>query len=239
MADEPHKNTRVLLLENDQTLSGLYKYHLSKEGYGVFSPADSAAAAEVVRREKPDIMLLDLMLSEPDNVEVCRSLRKESSAPILILTARKEEAGHAGRLEPGAYEYMQKPFGVRELMTRVRAVLRLRQMANQKAVTFLNDVASIKANFIEIDETGHTALLKGKALSLTPKEFDLLAFLVKNGSQVFKREQLLDKVWSYESAGNTRTVDVHISCLRKKIEDNPQQPQHIISLRGVGYKFEP
>jgi len=238
MADESPKPAKVLVVEDDQTLSGVIKYNLSKEGYKVFSAADGAKALEVARSEKPDIMLLDLMLPKLDGLEVCRILRKESSMPILMLTAKSEEVDRVVGLELGADDYMVKPFGVRELMARVRAMLRRRQILKQESETSRSGAAVIKADSIEMDETRHSVLLKGKPLELTPKEFNLLAFLVKNSGQVFKREQLLDKVWGYDYAGDTRTVDVHISWLRQKIEDDSQHPQHLITLRGVGYKFE-
>jgi two-component system OmpR family response regulator len=238
MADDSQKKARVLVVEDDQTLSGVLKYNLSKEGYAVLNAANGVEALEVARSENPDIILLDLMLPKLDGLEVCRILRKESSVPILMLTAKSEEVDRVVGLELGADDYMVKPFGVRELMARVRAMLRRRQILKQESATVHADAPVIKANSLEMDETRHAALLKGKPLELTPKEFDLLAFLVKNLGQVFKREQLLDKVWGYDYAGDTRTVDVHISWLRQKIEDDPQHPQHLITLRGVGYKFE-
>jgi two-component system OmpR family response regulator len=238
MTDEFREKARVLVVEDDQTLSGVLKYNLSKEGYAVLSAADGAQALEVARSEKPDIILLDLMLPKLDGLEVCRILRKESSVPIFMLTAKSEEVDRVVGLELGADDYMSKPFGVRELMARVRAMLRRRQILEQESAITQDRAAIIKADSIEMDETRHSVLLKGKPLDLTPKGFDLLAFLVKNSGQVFKREQLLDKVWGYDYAGDTRTVDVHISWLRQKIEDDPQHPQHLITLRGVGYKFE-
>jgi len=238
MADEFPQKARVLVVEDDQTLSGVLKYNLSKEGYTVFSAPDGVQALEVARSEKPDIILLDLMLPKLDGLEVCRILRKESSVPILMLTAKSEEEDRVVGLELGADDYMVKPFGVRELMARVRVMLRRRQILKQESTTAQNGVARIKTDSLEMDKTCHVVFLRGKSLELTPKEFDLLAFLVKNCGQVFKREQLLDKVWGYDYAGDTRTVDVHISWLRQKIEDDPQHPQHLITLRGVGYKFE-
>jgi len=238
MTDESRKKARVLVVEDDQTLSGVLKYNLSKEGYAVFSAVDGTHALEVARSEKPDIILLDLMLPKLNSLEVCRILRKENSVPILMLTAKSEEVDRVVGLEFGADDYVTKPFGVRELMARVRAMLRRRQILEQDSTNAQAGAPLIKADSLEMDETRHTVLLKGRPLELTPKEFDLLAFLVKNTGQVFKREQLLDKVWGYDHAGDTRTVDVHISWLRQKIEDDPRHPQHLITLRGVGYKFE-
>jgi two-component system OmpR family response regulator len=237
MADESPKTSKVLVVEDDQTLSGVLKYNLSKEGYTVVSAFDGAQALEVARNEKPDIILLDLMLPKLDGLEVTRILRKESSVPILMLTAKSDEVDRVVGLELGADDYMAKPFSIRELMARVHAMLRRRQiMKNEPAAGETS--STIKADSIMMDETRRTVLLKGKPLTLTHKEFDLLAFLIKNAGWVFKREQLLDKVWGFDFAGDTRTVDVHISWLRQKIEDDPQHPERLITLRGVGYKFE-
>jgi len=238
MADESPKPAKVLVVEDDQTLSGVIKYNLSKEGYTVVSAADGAQALEVARAEKPDIMLLDLMLPKLDGLEVCRILRKESNVPILILTAKSEEMDRVVGLELGADDYMSKPFGVRELMARVKAMLRRRRLSKADSEAAEMGTTILRSDSLEMDTSKRRVLLGGKALELTPKEFDLLAFLLKNAGQVFKREQLLDKVWGYDYAGDTRTVDVHISWLRQKIETDPQHPLHLITLRGVGYKFE-
>ena len=236
MADESPKTSKVLVVEDDQTLSGVLKYNLSKEGYTVVSAFDGAQALEVARNEKPDIILLDLMLPKLDGLEVTRILRKESSVPILMLTAKSDEVDRVVGLELGADDYMAKPFSVRELMARVHAMLRRRQIMKNEPVAGETS-STIKADSIMMDETRRTVLLKGEPLTLTHKEFDLLAFLIKNAGRVFKREQLLDKVWGFDFAGDTRTVDVHISWLRQKIEEDPQHPERLITLRGVGYKF--
>jgi DNA-binding response OmpR family regulator len=172
MADEFPQKARVLVVEDDQTLSGVLKYNLSKEGYTVFSAPDGVQALEVARSEKPDIILLDLMLPKLDGLEVCLSLRKESSVPILMLTAKSEEEDRVVWLELGADDYMVKPFGVRELMARVRVMLRRRQILKQESTTAQNGVARIKADSLEMDETCHVVFLRGKSLGLTPKEFD-------------------------------------------------------------------
>ncbi len=237
MADDSPKTSKVLVVEDDQTLSGVLKYNLSKAGYAVVSAFDGAQALDVARNEKPDIILLDLMLPKLDGLEVCRILRKESSVPILMLTAKSDEIDRVVGLELGADDYIAKPFSVRELMARVHAMLRRRQIINNESLSS-GTSPIIKSGSITMDETRRTVLLKGEPVNLTHKEFDLLAFLVKNVGQVFKREQLLDKVWGFDFAGDTRTVDVHISWLRQKIEDNPKHPNRLVTLRGVGYKFE-
>jgi DNA-binding response OmpR family regulator len=154
-----------------------------------------------------------------------------------MLTAKSNEVDRVVGLELGADDYMAKPFSVRELLARVHAMLRRRQIMKDEAASGETGPI-IKADSIVMDEARRTILLRGEPLNLTHKEFDLLAFLVKNAGQVFKREQLLEKVWGFDFAGDTRTVDVHISWLRQKIEDDPQHPERLITLRGVGYKFE-
>jgi DNA-binding response OmpR family regulator len=177
------------------------------------------------------------MLSKIDGLEVCRILRGESAVRILLLTAKSDEIDRVVGFELGADDYITKPFGIRELMAMVHALLHRRS-------TLKNEPASggsgsiIRAGSILMDPVRRTVLLKDAPLELTHKEFDLLAFLVKNSGRVFKREQLLDKVWGFDFAGDTRTVDVHISWLRRKIEDDPRHPTLLITLRGFGYKFE-
>lgn len=237
MSDVFTKSARVLVVEDDQTLSGVLKYNLSKAGYMVLSAADGAKALEMAREEKPDIILLDLMLPKLDGLDVCRILRKESNVPILMLTAKSEEVDRVIGLELGADDYISKPFGVRELMARVKAMLRRCQMKLDESLTE-NQSPILRSGNIEMDLSRHVATLGNHSLDLTPKEFELLSFLIRNSGRVFKREQLLDRVWGYDYAGDTRTVDVHISWLRQKIEDAPQHPRRLVTLRGVGYKFE-
>jgi len=237
MSEMSANTARVLVVEDDQTLSGVLKYNLSKEGYTVLSAADGAKALEVAREENPDIILLDLMLPKLDGLDVCRILRKESNVPILMLTAKSEEVDRVVGLELGADDYISKPFGVRELMARVKAMLRRCQMKLDASITE-EQPSVLRSGSIEMDLARHASTLESRPLELTPKEFELLAFLIRNSGRVFKREQLLDRVWGYDYAGDTRTVDVHISWLRQKIEADPQHPHRLITLRGVGYKFE-
>jgi two-component system, OmpR family, response regulator len=229
---------KVLIVEDDETLRGVLKYNLAKEGYQVFTAADGLQALELARREKPALILLDLMLPKLDGLEVCRILRKEMSVPILMLTAKTEEIDRIVGLEIGADDYLTKPFSIRELLARVHAILRRAEM--DKNATRQSDTQPdqiIRTEDLEIDLSRHTALCDGRALDLTPKEFDLLAFLARNHGQVFNRDTLLEKVWGYDYAGDTRTVDVHIRWLREKVEKNPEAPAHLITVRGVGYKF--
>ncbi len=228
-------NNKILVVEDDRNLLDTLKYNLHKEGYDVAAAVDGAEALDIARSEKPDLIILDIMLPKLSGFEVCRILRKEMTIPILMLTAKAEEVDKVVGLEIGADDYMTKPFSLRELLARVRAMLRRAKMAEiQPGV----EVTLFKAGDIEVDVARHRAS-KGKAiLELTPKEFDLLAFLIKNKGFVFSRDQLLEKVWGYDYAGDTRTVDVHMRWLRQKIETDPGNPECLITVRGAGYKLE-
>ncbi|OGO43022.1 MAG: DNA-binding response regulator [Chloroflexi bacterium RBG_16_58_8] len=226
---------KVLVVEDDPNLRNTLKYNLEREGYGVVTAADGEAAIENARREKPDVIILDLMLPKMSGLEVCRVLRREMTVPILMLTAKTEETDKIIGLEIGADDYMTKPFSLRELLARVRAMLRRSRMVETAPP---GDKTLLKINDLEIDLARHKVTRQGAALGLTPKEFDLLAFLARNRGFVFSREQLLEKVWGYDYAGNTRTVDVHVRWLRQKIEADPRQPRSLITIRGTGYKLE-
>ena len=227
--------SKILVVEDDPNLLGALKYNLQKEGYGVATAADGAEAIETARREKPDLVILDLMLPKMSGFEVCRILRKDMTVPIFMLTAKAEETDRIVGLEIGADDYMTKPFSMRELIARVRAMLRRVKMTEQSPT---EEKPLLKVNDLEIDPARHSATLRGTELELTPKEFDLLAFLTKNKGFVFNREQLLEKVWGYDYAGDTRTVDVHIRWLRQKIETDPKNPKRLVTIRGTGYKLE-
>jgi two-component system OmpR family response regulator len=227
--------SRVLVVEDDPNLLETLRYNLANEGYSVITSADGAEALEIARAEKPDLLVLDVMLPGLSGFEVCRILRKETTVPILMLTARTEEVDRVVGLEIGADDYMTKPFSMRELMARVRAMLRRAAMTQTQPA---DTEGPLKIGDIEIDAARHQAYSRGSPLELTPKEFDLLAFLARNRGFVFNREQLLEKVWGYDYAGDTRTVDVHIRWLRRKIEADPSHPHHILTVRGAGYKLE-
>ncbi|MGD9115559.1 MAG: response regulator transcription factor [Dehalococcoidia bacterium] len=224
---------KILVVEDDRNLLDTLNYNLGKEGYATVTAIDGAQALEVARKEKPDFVLLDIMLPKLSGFEVCRILRQETNVPILMLTAKTEEVDKIVGLEIGADDYMTKPFSMRELLARVRAMLRRADMGARPA-----EAGTLRVGELEIDVGRHQAALKGQPLELSPKEFDLLAFLARNKGFVFSREQLLDKVWGYDYAGDTRTVDVHIRWLRQKIEKEPAQPRHLLTVRGTGYKLE-
>jgi two-component system OmpR family response regulator len=226
--------SKILIVEDDKTLQDVLKYNLTKEGYHVLTAADGVQALEIARSQKPDLIVLDIMLPELNGLEVCRILRKDMNVPILMLTAKGEEIDKLVGLEIGADDYMTKPFSMRELLARIRAMLRRAKMTVSKSP----EEATVNIGNLDIDTPRRRVTLGGTALNLTQKEFDLLAFLARNKGLVFSREQLLEKIWGYDYAGGTRTVDVHIRWLREKIETNPAKPERLITVRGVGYKLE-
>ncbi len=231
--------SKVLVVEDDKTLLDALRYNLAKEGYTVFVATDGVQAIDVARSEKPDIIVLDVMLPNLDGFEVCRILRKEGmTMPILMLTAKVEEIDKVVGLELGADDYMTKPFSLRELLARVKAMLRRVEMVRQEASLDQEALQLLKLGDIEIDLASHRVSLRESPVDLSPKEFDLLAFLAQNRGRAFSRDSLLEKVWGYDYAGDTRTVDVHIRWLREKMENDPGKPRHILTVRGVGYKFE-
>lgn len=231
--------SKVLIVEDDRTLLDVLKYNLTKEGHDVITASDGVEALDVARDKKPDLIVLDVMLPKLDGFEVCRILRREMTVPILMLTAKAGETDKVVGLELGADDYMTKPFSMREFLARIRAMLRRAEMMKMVESSAKETTTSIiKVGGLEIDFARHKVSQSGTTIDLSPKEFDLLAFLVKNREQVFSRDQLLEKVWGYDYAGDTRTVDVHIRWLRQKIESDPANPKHLLTVRGIGYKFE-
>ena len=231
--------SRILVVEDDQTLLEVLRYNLAGEGYDVITAVDGAQALEAVESQRPDLIVLDVMLPSLDGLEVCRILRKKGmTMPILMLTARVDEVDKIAGLELGADDYMTKPFSMRELLARVRAMLRRMDMTQREAVSQQEAAPPITAGDLEIDTSRHRVSLGGAPIGLSPKEFELLSFLARNRGQVFSRDVLLDRVWGYEYVGDTRTVDVHVRWLRQKIEADPSNPTYLLTVRGVGYKFE-
>lgn len=222
----------MLVVEDEATLASTLSYNLRKNGFNVVSASDGLEGLQTARRDKPDVIVLDLMLPKMDGLEVCRRIRAESDVPILMLTAKTEEFDKVVGLEMGADDYLTKPFGMRELMARVRALLR---RSGAREGTEAASHMSIGA--IELDVRGRSAQRDGENVPLKPKEFDLIFFLAKNAGQVFTREQLLEQVWGYDFFGGSRTVDVHVRWLREKLEAVPSNPRHLLTVRGVGYKF--
>lgn len=229
----------ILLVEDDKSLAGVIRYNLVKNGYQVIAETDGYSAVETARSVKPDLVLLDLMLPVMNGFEVCRILSKDSGVPIIMLTARGEEADKVLGLETGADDYITKPFGMPELLSRIKAVLRRRYPSPDSVPAQAKPESNmVGMSGIVIDTTRHTVTLDGRPVELRPKEFELLLLFVSNPGRVFDRDYLLDKIWGYEYSGNTRTVDVHVRWLREKLEKDPAHPEKIITVRGFGYKFE-
>jgi len=228
-------SSKVLVVEDDPNLLDTLAYNLRKEGYRVITAADGLKAVDIARSEQPDLIILDIMLPGLSGFEVCRILRREMTVPILMLTAKDEETDKIVGLEIGADDYVTKPFSVRELLARVAAHLR---RANMAEAPTNGKTAPLKIGKLEVDIARHRASLSGTGLDLSPKEFDLLAFLVRNKGLVFTREQLLEQIWGYDYTGENRTVDVHVRWLRRKIERDPSRPEYLLTVRGTGYKLE-
>ncbi len=223
-------SSKILIVEDDTALQTALVYSLSKEGYKIFVESNGSKALEIARLEKPDLILLDVMLPGMSGLEVCRILRVGSRVPIIMLTARTEEVDKVAGLDLGADDYITKPFSTRELLARIRARLRNQEEPAETAKLHFNDVS--------IDMGRHIVIKAGQPLELTRKEYDLLTFLIQNKGLVFSREQLLERVWGYDYAGGTRTVDVHVRWLREKIEPKPEAPRYLLTIRGTGYKLE-
>ncbi len=221
---------RILVVDDEPAILELVSFNLKKEGYDVITAIDGTSAIEAFRSEKPDLVLLDLMIPEPDGYEVCRIIRSESAIPVIMLTARGEERDRVRGLDLGADDYVVKPFSPRELLARVRAVLRRSPLVQEENRLVAGDLV--------IDYDRHQVKVDGRLVELTPKEFDLLKMLAENQGRALERDYLLEKVWGYAFAGATRTLDVHIRRLRQKIDDDPQNPRYIETVHGLGYRFK-
>jgi len=226
---------RILVVDDEPLVAEVVERYLVREGYLVSSAADGETALERACSERPDLVVLDLMLPRIDGLEVCRQLRAESTVPILMLTARSEETDKIVGLGIGADDYLTKPFSPRELVARVKALLRRSSYAQRPPGE--NDVIRIGA--LRIQPAARKLEVSGREVQLTAKEFDLLTFLARHPGQVFTREQLLDQVWDYHFFGDTGTVTVHVRRLREKIEPDPMRPRYVKTVWGVGYKLEP
>ena len=222
----------ILVVDDEPTLVATLKYNLERESFRVLEAADGEAALEAARTGRPDLIVLDLMLPGLSGLEVCRILRKETRVPIIMLTAKDAEVDKVVGLETGADDYVTKPFGMPELMARVRALLRRAEPGADDAP----DV--VESGDLRVDLARREVRRGGSLLRLKPKELDLLGFFMRRRRRAFSREELLNQVWGYEFADDTRTVDVHVRWLRQKIEPDPAQPSRLITVRGVGYRFE-
>jgi len=224
----------ILVVEDETTLRETLADALEVEGFRVIAAADGRDALTRFRADKPDLILLDLMLPELSGIEVCRIIRAESGVPIVMLTAKDSELDKVVGLELGADDYVTKPFSLRELSARIRALFR---RSEQAAAPDAAGPAVVDLGRVQVDLAGHRLLRDGHALAIKPKAFELLAFLLRHPGQAFTRDQLLEHVWGYDYAGETRTVDVHVHWLRSTLEDDAAAPRFIHTVRGVGYVF--
>lgn len=228
---------KILIVDDEEHIVELIKFNLLNAGYDVFTANDGIEAVKIAKAEKPNLLLLDLMLPGIDGFDVCKEIKRDSEmrkTSIIMLTAKGEELDKILGLELGADDYITKPFSVRELLARVKAVLR-----RTNAFIEVEDDDVYNSENLKVDFERHEVYVNENKVDLTLKEFELLQILIKNKGKILKRETLLDKIWGYEYIGETRTVDVHIRYLRKKIEEDDKNPRFIETIRGVGYRFNP
>ena len=223
---------KILVVDDERTLVKGMKFNLENEGYQVECAYDGAAAVELARNERYDLLILDVMMPELDGIEACMRIREFSNVPVIMLTAKGEDADKLMGFESGADDYLTKPFNILELKARVRALLR-RAAGVQRSAGALLTVGDISLNTEE-----RTAARCGEPVSLTAKEYDLIELLMRNPRRVYSRENLMNVVWGYSYSGDYRTVDVHIRRLREKLEKNPAEPEYILTKWGVGYYFK-
>lgn len=233
---------KILIVEDEITLQETLAYNLKRQGYEVETAADGMTALQIARQSHPDLIVLDVMLPGMDGFEVCRLLRQEMSTPILMLTAKDDEIDRVVGLEVGADDYMTKPFSMRELIARIKAMLRRVRMIKEELekTETLSSPPGQKLIFdnLVIDTYRHEVRLNEQILVVKPKEYELLLFLAQHRGQVLSREYILERVWGWDYIGDSRTVDVHIRWLREKLESDPANPSRIVTVRGAGYRFE-
>ncbi len=225
--------TRILLVEDEESLSDPLSYLLEREGFEVAIAADGHAALDEFDRGGADLVLLDLMLPGLPGMEVCRALRARSSVPVIMLTAKDSEIDKVVGLEIGADDYVTKPYSSRELVARIRAVLRRKGEPDELLPS------TIEAGPVRMDVERHVVTVRGEQTSMPLKEFELLEMLLRNAGRVLTRGQLIDRVWGSDYVGDTKTLDVHVKRLRSKIEVDPKEPRHLVTVRGLGYKLDP
>jgi two-component system, OmpR family, response regulator RegX3 len=225
---------KILLVEDERSIAEGLRVSLEAEGFQVAWAKDGHEALAVWERSRPDIIVLDLMLPGVSGTEVCRSIRARSDVPIIMLTARSTEVDRVVGLEIGADDYLTKPFSTRELVARIRAILRRAPSGSSSPLT---DDLPVEASGVRVDRSRHEVEVDGTMVQLPPKEFELLAFLVEHAGRVLTRNQLIDEVWGSDYVGDTKTLDVHIRRVRARVEHDPQEPRRIQTVRGVGYRF--
>jgi two-component system, OmpR family, response regulator RegX3 len=224
--------SRILIVEDEEALADSVRYNLEREGYAVVVAGDGRRALERFRAEPPALVILDLMLPEVSGLDVCKAIRAESDVPIIIVTAKDSEADKVTGLELGADDYVTKPFSVRELISRVRANLRRSKM---RAVAVTDDV--LAGGRVEMDVPRHEVRVGGETVAFPPKEFELLEAFLRRKGRLLTREFLIEEVWGSDYFGDTKTLDVHVKRLRRKVEADPHDPRHLLTVRGLGYKF--
>lgn len=244
---------KVMVVEDEPTLLETLEYNLQRQGYEVYLATDGREALQVAREKKPDLVLLDVMLPELDGIEVCRVLRREMNVPILMLTARADEIDKVVGLEVGADDYMTKPFSMRELMARIKALLRRVRMVREEVLAEVNGSSQgdrqieqegilrptvLRFGDLQIDTSRREVMRQGQVLALKPQEYELLLFLARHQGVVLSRDLILERVWGWDYSGGSRTVDVHVRWLREKIEWDPAAPERIVTVRSIGYRFE-
>lgn len=225
--------TRIMVVEDEESFSEALSFMLKREGYEVEVADDGNKALDVFDQRGADLILLDLMLPGMSGLEVCRTIRTKSQVPIIMLTAKDGEIDKVVGLEMGADDYVTKPFSSRELLARVRSVLRRHGEVEELLP------ATVEAGPVRMDIDRHVVTVRGETVSMPLKEFDLLELLVRNSGRVLTRSQLIDRVWGADYVGDTKTLDVHVKRLRAKVEEDPGKPVHLVTVRGLGYKFEP
>jgi len=225
----------ILVVEDEENILEALKYNISKEGYKFLSASDGETAINLARENSPDLIILDVMIPKLDGFEVCRILRRETNIPIFMLTAKTEEMDRVIGLEIGADDYITKPFSMRELLARIKNILR--RFSNSKNLSVNSSQGIINIWNLKIDSISHSVELNGTEINFKPKEFELLHFLASNPGRAFTRMQLLEHLWDENYFGDIRTVDVHVRWVRQKIESDPSAPKMLKTIRGVGYRF--
>ncbi len=234
---------KILVVDDEISLQETVAYNLKKQGYDVQTTGDGTEALKMARELQPDLIILDVMLPGLDGFEICRILRREMTTPVLMLTARDDEIDRVVGLEVGADDYMAKPFSMRELIARVKAMLRRVRLIREEVSEAEAGEGKHKQEVLEfgnlrIDITRREITVNGEVVAFKPKEYELLTFLAQHQGQVLSREFILERVWGWDFIGDSRTVDVHVRWLREKIENDPANPRRIITVRGAGYRFE-
>ena len=227
----------ILIVDDEESIRELISYNLRKEGFFVETAASGEEALQKIFRQKVDLVLLDWMIPEPDGLEICRRMRSNpqtANLPVIMLTVKDDEIDKVLGLEIGADDYVTKPFSPRELIARIRTNLRNRRNVQPETTS---DKKVVERKGLHLDETRYVALKKGQPLEISPKEFELLFMLASSPGRVFRREEILNRIWGYDFPADTRTVDVHVRHLRQKIEEDPTRPHFLLTVRGVGYKF--